>query len=76
MPPATPPLLQYFLALHLYLKVMSAMRRPFQAIYVGVWSPPPPLLAGPLGPPRTQPPPPIQAPSVLGGGGAQNPQCG
>ena len=38
-----PPLLQYFLLLHLYLKVISAMRRPFQAIYVGVLSPPRPL---------------------------------
>ena len=48
-----PPLLQYFLLLHLYLKVISAMRRPFQSIYVGAGAPPPPL-ADPL----TPPPPP------------------
>ena len=40
MPP--PPLLQFFLLLHLYLKVISVMRRPFHTIYVGVWSPPAP----------------------------------
>ena len=40
---APPPLLQFFLLLHLYLKVISVMRRPFHTIYVGVWTPPPPL---------------------------------
>ena len=40
--PSPPPLLQFFLLLHLYLKVISAMKRPFHAIYVGVWSPPAP----------------------------------
>ena len=38
--PSPPPLLQYFLPRHLHLQVISAMRRPFQAIYVGVRSPP------------------------------------
>ena len=37
-----PPLLQHFWPLHLHLQVISAMRRPFQAICVGVRSPPPP----------------------------------
>ena len=54
MPP--PPLLQYFLPLHLHLQVISTMRRPFQAIYVGVRSPLPPPLAGPLTPPPLPPP--------------------
>ena len=40
-----PPLLQCFLLLHLYLKVISAMRGPFQAIYVGVGSRPPSFLS-------------------------------
>ena len=51
MPPP-PPLCNFFLLLHLYLKVISVMRRPFHTIYVGVWSPPP--LAGR---PPTPPPP-------------------
>ena len=37
-----PPPVAVFLLLHLYLKVISAMRQPFQAIYVGVRSPPAP----------------------------------
>ena len=39
---APPFLLQYVLLLHLYLKVISVMRWPFQAIYVAVRSPPAP----------------------------------
>ena len=34
---APPPLVAFFfLLLHLYLKVISTMRRPFHTIYVGV----------------------------------------
>ena len=49
----SPPPLQFFLLLHMYLKVISAMRRPFQAIYVGVWS-----IPAPSSWPPTPPPPP------------------
>ena len=61
---APPPLLQFFLLciytmlLHLYLKVISVMRRPFHTIYVGVWSPPPPSSWPPTPPPPPDPPPP------------------
>ena len=52
-----PPLLQIFLLLHLYLKVISVMRRPFHTIYV--WSPPAPSSWPPTPPPpRPSPPPP------------------
>ena len=37
-----PPMLRYFLLLHLYFKVIIATRWPFQTIFVGVRSPPPP----------------------------------
>ena len=47
-----PPPFAFFLLLHLYLKVISAMRRPFHTIYVGVRSPPP----APSSPPPPQDP--------------------
>ena len=56
--PCPPPLLQYFLPLHLHLQVINAMRRPFQAIYVGVRSPPPPPSSWPPNPPTRPCPPP------------------
>ena len=37
-----PPCCNFFLLLHLYLKVISVMTRPIHTIYVGVWTPPPP----------------------------------
>ena len=49
--PCPPPLLQFFLLLHMYLKVISVMRRPFHTIYVGVWSPPAPSSWPPTPPP-------------------------
>ena len=49
---STTPLLHFFL---LYLKVISAMRRPFHTIHVGLWSPPAPSSCPPPPPP---PPPP------------------
>ena len=54
-PPPPPPCCNIFLPLHLYLKVISAMRRPFQAIYVGIrrLPSPPSRRAGPLTPPQT-----------------------
>ena len=56
-----PPLLQFFLLLHLYLKVISVMRRPFHTIYVGYWSPPAPSSWPPNPPPSpTQLPPAVE----------------
>ena len=48
---APPPLVAIFLLLHLYLKVISVMRRPFHTIYVGVWSTPTPSSWPPTPPP-------------------------